>query len=272
MTLTYSGADGGTYSGGDGGTWGDHEPTYRLDGDPVPGLVSERRTFTTTELTFEVDATRYETLTQYRDTADKYERLSDTDGGFRTVDRAATDGRVTVTPPGRRQPPREEHTAFVGSFSATPRTQRQDAYRVALTFIDARDRTQTATATPTRGSNEWRVALSTGDIVTRRVQYNPEATISTAADTTTLVLILTAAETQLLEQAAAQQDAVSVREVPDGTNTYDDNSSGNRNTVTVTPPDAATELPSGAKVIADWTVALRARDAYRVTLTLGEPT
>lgn len=248
---------------------------WLVDGVPAKTLQSETRTHRSLSLALRVgEATRSAVLAPLRETAEKLDTLIAADGSFRTLDRAPTDGVYTLTPPPDRDPPREQRDYLVADYAERPLDQQSVSHAVEVEFRAGANREPDGSATDeTRASDEWAVDFRSAQIATKRVKYQRQSGTETAANTETLTLILTPTQTKILEESATRSGAVSVREVPDGPNSYDDDSASptDANTVTVTTPDGTDPMPDGDYVVVDWETEWLSAAAYRVQLTLGHP-
>lgn len=249
--------------------------SYLLDNQRSPTLVSETRTPQTLSLTLRVsEATRANVLAPLRSAAGKLDTLVAADGSFRTLDRSQSGNTLTVTPPSARQPPRTKREYLVAGYSERPLDQGSGSHEVTLDLRAASNREPDAQAVDeTRASDEWALDTRAGQIATHRVATDRESGMDTSAETESLTLILTPGQTATLEAAASRIGAVAVREVPDGPNSYDDNSTSptNANTITLTTPDGTSPMSGGDYVVVEWSTEWLSAAAYRVQLTLGQP-
>lgn len=250
-------------------------PYWAVDGTPVDRHVDERRDWQRLSLVWRVDnATKDATLSPLQNTANKYDIVPASDGSFSTLDRAATDGTVTLKPPVGREPPREERDYVVDQYSQRQVDRAGASHEVDVSFVALSNRDPDGSASnETRESDEWSFAFRAATIATSRVEVDIGTGTDTGADTVDLQLILDATQTKVLEESATRLEAVSVREVSDGANSVDDDSASpaNANQVTVTTPDGESPISDGTYVVMDWQTEWLSDRAFRVTLTLGDP-
>lgn len=248
---------------------------WAIDGTPVSEHVSETRDWQTLGLVFRADSTTLSNeLKPLKDTADKYEIVPASDGSFSTLDRAATDGVYKLTPPVGRRPPREERDYLVEQYTHRQLGQDGESHEVDVSFVAKSNREPDGTAMDeTRSSDEWSFAFRSATVATSRVTPDVNEGTNTAAETVDLTLLLDDVQTKILEESLTRLAAVSVREVPDGTNTVDDDSDGpaDANTFAVTTPDGESPIPDGNYVAMDWSSERRSDRLFRVDLTIGKP-
>lgn len=250
-------------------------PFWAIDDTPIDEHVSEIRDWQTLGLVFRVDSTTLSNeLTPLKDTAEKHEVVPASDGSFSTLDRASTDGIYTLTPPVGRDPPREERDYLVESYRQRQLDQAGTSHEVDLSFVAKSNRDPDGTATDElRASDEWAFDFRSAQVATTRVTPDVGEGTNTAAETVDLTLLLDATQTKVLEESLTRLAAVSTREVPDGTNTVDDDSDApaGANTFTVTTPDGESPIPDGNYVAMDWSTDWQSDRLFRVDLTMGKP-
>jgi hypothetical protein len=213
---------------------------------------------------------RLEQLRNVRAAAEKVDVVVDDEGRFRAVDRSREGNTYLVEPPVDERPPRETAEMLVADYSENRASKNDNKSEVEIVLQRPESRDATGgEPTQTADSGEFLFEFANGTIATRRVTPERSRAIDTAKDVESLRLVLTPGQALALETGATYPDAVSVVEVPDGTNLAQDNSSTNRQTVEVTAP-AAKEgvLASGTYVVAGWTSTRIDADSYEVSLDL----
>ena len=213
---------------------------------------------------------RLEQLRNVRAAAEKVDVVVDDEGRFRAVDRSRDGNTYLVEPPTDERPPRETADMLVADYSEERVSKQENKSEVTLTLQRPASRDATGDEpSQTRGTGEWLLEFHSGAIATRRITPERTSAVETAKDIESLQLVLTAEQTLVLETSATHPDAVSVVEVPDGTNLAQDNSSADRQTVEVT---AATGkegvLEGGTYVVAGWGSTRIDADSYEVSLDL----
>jgi len=213
---------------------------------------------------------RLEQLRTVRAAAEKVDVVVDDEGRFRAVDRSRDGNTYLIEPPTDERPPRETADMLVADYSEERVSKQENKSEVTLTLQRPASRDATGDEpSQTRGTGEWLLEFHSGAIATRRITPERTSAVETAKDIESLQLVLTAEQTLVLETSATHPDAVSVVEVPDGTNLAQDNSSADRQTVEVT---AATGkegvLEGGTYVVAGWGSTRIDADSYEVSLDL----
>lgn len=273
--LTYGNTTGGTYGNATkvhGGIYGYPSPYWRLDNVPLVQHTDETVTYKTLALSIQTgETTRDATLAPLRTGLGKHDVVDRSDGGYDTIDRAASDSSVTLKPPDERQPPRIEDDFYPASYSDRYADQNGTVYDVDLTFQRASNRAEVSPAVnESRASDEWSFIIRNQTVATTRV------TVDVAQDTggepdvdaAELTLIANATQAEGVETAATSLNLVSVRQVPDGSNIVDDDAPNNENTVDVTTPDNQDPLPQGNYTVRDWSSTELDDDAQRLQLRL----
>lgn len=269
--FTYGSTTGATYGGSTGALWSPGSDHWLLDGVPIASHVSEIRDWQTLQLTWRVSAATLDThLKPLKATAGKFETVSLADGAFSTLDRAPTGGIYTLTPPPARDPPRTERDYVIGQYDQRPLDQSIASHEVSVTFVatDARDPDGTA-VDETRASDEWGFQFRAAQIATTRVQADVTEGTETSAPIVELTLVLDASQTKTLEESVTHLEAVTVREVPDGPNTVDDDAPNDENSVVITTPDSHDPISDGEYAVLDWQTEWLSSRGYRVNLTLS---
>jgi hypothetical protein len=242
---------------------------WQVAGYPFEADVVES---TAKTLTLSAIVARYRLgqIRNVREAAEKVGVVVDDNGRFEAVDRSRTGNSYTVEPPARERPPRETADMLVADYSEERVSKQENKSEVELTLQRPASRDATGDEpSQTRGSGEWLLEFHSGAIATRRITPERQSAVETAKDVESLQLVLTAEQVLVLETSATHPDAVSVVEVPDGTNLAQDNSTDDRQTVEVTAPSGKEEvLDDGTYVVADWTSTRLDSDSYEVSLDL----
>jgi hypothetical protein len=214
---------------------------------------------------------RLKQIRNIRRDAEKVGVVIDDEGRFRAVDRSLDGNTYTVTPPVAEDPPHKEADMLVAGYNESRAAKQENKKNVEVTLQRPESRDATGgEPSETAGSSEWLFEFHSGTIATDRVTPEQETVVDVAEDVESLQLVLTAEQVLVLETSATYPDAVSVVEIPDGQNLAEDNSSADRQTVTVTAPSPAKEdvLATGDYVVADWTSTRLDSDSYEVSLSL----
>ena len=272
--FTYGGETGATYGPDAGAQWSPGDIHWWIDDTVLPVLVKETQTAQDLTLTWQTSRDRLNEFSKLQDTAEKLDTIAFGDGSFETVDRAAGDGVHTLTPPPERSPPREQRDYLVASYDERPLDRAVGEFEVSVTFRALSNRDPSGTRVDeTRASDEWSLACRSATIATTKVAPTIEQGTDTAADRVGLTLVLNPEQTRVFEESLGRVAASSVRQVPDGSNAWVDESASptDANTVAVTSPD--TEDPpfdDGDWVVASWETAALSSDAYQIDAVLGD--
>jgi hypothetical protein len=209
-------------------------------------------------------------IRKVREAAEKVGVVVDDNGRFKAVDRSRVGNKYTVKPPVAENPPRETTDMLVADYSEERVSKQENKSEVELVLQRPASRDKTGDEpSQTRETGEWLLEFHSGAIATRRITPERTSAVETAKDVESLQLVLTAEQTLVLETSATYPDAVSVVEVPDGTNLAQDNSTDDRQTVTVTAPSGKEEvLGDGTYVVDGWTSTRLDSDSYEVSLDL----
>lgn len=216
-------------------------------------VVSETRTWDALTLTFRVsDTVADEVLRPLNAKAGEVEVVMDNEGALRAYDRAGGANTWTLTAPYNRGATRfnpggpweREATYHVAKYEEEAVDQQGQRYDISVTLTPAASREPSGSGSDGAPDNgEWEFAFSDGRISTKRVRHEVTEEVKDGVTETTLNLILEPEQVRTLTESASYQGAVNVREVPDGDNKVEDNSSEKRNSVHVTPPhDYALEV------------------------------
>lgn len=244
---------------------------WLIDGTPFANVDVVESTAKSIKLSGIAARYRLKQLRRFRRDAEKVGVVIDDEGRFRAVDRSLDGNTYTVTPPISENPPHVKADMLVAGYNESRAAKQENKKNVEVTLQRPESRDATGgEPSETAGSTEWLFEFHSGTIATDRVTPEQETAVDVAEDVESLQLVLTAEQVLVLETSASYPDAVSVVEVPDGENLAEDNSSADRQTVTVTAPSPAKEdvLASGDYVVVDWTSTRLDSDSYEVTLDL----
>jgi len=240
----------------------------------VAGYPFEADTVESTAKTLTLSAVvaryRLGQIRNVREAAEKVGVVVDDNGRFEAVDRSRTGNTYTVEPPKRERPPRRVSDMLVADYSEERVSKQESKSEVEIVLQRPASRDPTGDEpSQTRETGEWLLEFANGAIATRRITPERQSAVETAKDVESLQLVLTAEQVLVLETSATHPDAVSVVEVPDGTNLAQDNSTDDRQTVTVTAPSGKEEvLDDGTYVVDGWTSTRLDSDSYEISLDL----
>jgi len=273
--FTYGSSSGATYGSDAGAQWSPGDMHWWIDDTVLPVLVKETQTAQDLTLTWQTSRDRLNEFSKLQDTAEKLDTIAFGDGSFETVGRAGSDGVHTLTPPPERSPPREGRDYLVASYDERPLDRAVDEFEISVSFRALKNRDPSGTRVDeTRASDEWSLTCQSATIATTKVAPTIEQGTDTAADRVGLTLVLDPEQTRIFEESLSRVAASSVRKVPDGTNTWVDESADptDANTVTITSPDNEDPpFDDGDWVVADWETTWLSAAAYRVDVVLGNP-
>lgn len=179
------------------------------------------------------------------------------DGGFDSVARAGTANQVELIPRTGRDDIRPVNTYFVDDYEETPRGTGAGEWEVEVTFVPIKEKAHdneygTFNSPPSEGDDPdlWLFEFDFGDVLSRRVTAEVERSPNNTITGATLNIVVLETEARVIEENAGKIGATFLREVPDGVDLLEDVSTGDRNTVTISPPDDGTNtLTPGDYVI-----------------------
>lgn len=245
---------------------------WSIDGTPVPGLTSETRTWQDLELAFRAPAARRNNDLRPLDSrAGSVDVITDSNGEFRSMDRAGGANTYGLVPPISRDPPRTPRDYRVDDYSDEMLDQRGADFRVSLTLVADESRTDSNGLAESRSDGEWLFELPRATVATARVGQAVATGSKDGEATKSVELVLDAGQTEAVESSLTALEAVTVHEVPDGENFAVDESPGSLSTVSVTAPAGGDDiLPSGEYAAVEWESEWRSEDSYLVSLELVE--
>ncbi|QCC57372.1 hypothetical protein [Natrinema thermotolerans] len=227
-----------------------------IAGHMIPELVDEIRDWQRLTLVFrsELSVVR-DGLRPLNANAGSLSVLERADGSFRATDRAGGDNTIDVEPPFRRRDHRPVRTWHVEEYEEEVIDQDGERYEATLELTASESKTLQEQyddiADSEVGSEEWLFDFETGSFVTRRVRHNIGKEGSDGVETTMLTLELEPRQVRILEENASKQAAVTVREVPDGSNFVSDAAA--ENTISLSVPDNVGDgISSGQFAIMEW--------------------
>lgn len=237
----------------------------------IDGVALSPTAVTVTPETIELTVpTRTQSTRDLLDTLDanagEVRRRNLADGTMQAFDTAAGGNTYTLSPQSRSVPPRTERAVHVDDIAREKSGPSGQTVTADITLVPTATRTRN-TRTDTDDTAQWRFTFSAGGrIVTNRIA----AQVNDDRESTTVSLVLTPLQTQTLEtNTAAVAGAVS-QSVPDGESLDRDTTPNSRQTVTVSPPDTASDPPleSGTYLALGWTTVGRGGGSYRIELEL----
>lgn len=212
-------------------------------------------TLTPTTLTLTIslrDAGARRTLRELDEDAGALARRELADGTIEYVDTADGDNTYTVTPSVRHQPPRIERDWLVGDISRDRASADTQAVLGTITLRGKQTRDPAAIGyDDADDADAWEFDFSDGRVVSRRV-----SAVQQPAGTTSLQIVLSPRQAELVESGAAAVAGAISNTVPDGQAFTRDTTPDDRQTVTVDPPADAADpaLKAGTYVVTGWTV------------------
>jgi len=260
--------DGETY---DGGSWdeeaapksvyipGEYDGTH-WDADPAQGqtwVIGDQQItvvgveITPTELSLDVRArtdSERRLLSTLDDNAGAFEDRTLADGTYQARDTAAGNNTFTIRPPTRLKPPRIVRDWLVDDVSRTRTSSDQQTIEATVTFVASQTRVPVVGYTDPSNTSEWSFAFADGTVVTASVADLQQG------ETTTIPLVLTDRQAELVESTVAAVGGSYTFEVPDGGTFTRDETPESRQSVTITVPDTASGAPidSGEYVVTGW--------------------
>lgn len=194
------------------------------------------------------------------------------DGSVTSTDLASGNNTYTLTPPDTRTADSlmTARDWLVAEYSERVLNATADGYEVELRFAPADSRSiGTGFVDQAPGTDDWEFDAQNGRVSTQRVAAQPETGVQAQTATTQLTLFLTPAQARVIVENCQRVAATRVREVPDGPNVVEDNTTNTTNTLSITPPDTGI-IDTGDYVVRDWSVTWVSDDYHRVELTIAE--
>jgi len=188
------------------------------------------------------------------------------DGGFDAVPRASEANEIQLQPATGREDIRPIRTYYVDDYEETPRGTGAGEWEVEVELIPEKEKAHdnehgTFGSEPTLSADQtehlgqfqlgaedigaddsdfWYFQFDFGDVLSRRVSADVERSPNDTIPGATLNIVVLKDEARVIEENAGKLGAKYLREVPDGEDLLEDTSNGNRNTVTISPPDVGT--------------------------------
>lgn len=247
-------------------------PNWRINGDQVKEFIDETRDWQQLELTFrapeDVAANSLRPLDQ---STGKYETVEMPDGSYKIIERAASGNEVTVEPPENRDDLRTVNEFVVDDYEEEMSDQDSTVYIVDLSLAGTGPKESTGDhGTVSADSTEYHFAFADGEVATRRVEREVSRGGISVEGARQLSVVLTEAETIVLEESLNRQGGVRIREVPDAPNIVEDTTADGRNTVTITPPSGESdpEIAADDYAVLEWETNLINDQRFQVSLTV----
>lgn len=180
--------------------------------------------------------------------AGAYEDRTLADGTYQARDTAGGSNTFTVRPSTRLRPPRVTRDWLVDSVSRTRTSTDQQAIEATVTFVAGGTRTPQTGHTDAADTSQWTFAFNGGTVVTASVADIQQG------ETTTIPIVLTDRQAELVESVTPAIGGAYTFEVPDDETFTRDETPTDRQSVTITSPDSVTNppLPDGEYVVTGW--------------------
>lgn len=221
-------------------------------------------------LSARVDAEIRSLLRRYAAQAGSVTVIDEVDGSWTAIDRSHSGVSPTLEVPDGNPPPFRSVATIVRRYSETRMSRAATAFDLNLEFVYQSSREPNSNApTETRASDEWLLNFDSGQIALSAVDVEQVNN----GERQRLTCTITPTQLTAVMDSAAYPAGATVRTVPGGDDWAVDESSGDRQTVTVTPPDdrqGTTGYPEGDYVILDWSAELVAPQRYRLQLGIRE--
>lgn len=242
--------------------------TWQLDNDDLGELVSEKRKWQTLKLKIRTqDPT---VARRMKDRAGELEVIPKSDGSYKAVDRAGGLNTFDLFPPSGREDVRTSQKYLAQNYNESVIDQQGNTYEVTLSLMAEDPKTKAEDyGTTAKGNNEWKFSFDAGEIATTRVKHNVARLGEKGVEGLQLNMGLEASETIIVEESLRRLNGVTVRDVPDGENIAEDDSTGQVCTVNVQIPDRATgDVESGDYVVSEYNTNWLNEAFYRVKLKM----
>jgi len=246
---------------------------WAIGGRMVPEFVDEIRDWQRLTLVFRtpIDIVR-DVLRPLDANAGSLSLVERADGSFKVTDRAGGSNTFDVEPPFGREDVRPVRVWHVGEYEDEVIDQDGERYEATLELTaseskslqeqyDDIDQTEVA-------SDEWLFDFNVGSFATRRVRHDIGKEGTDGVETTMLTLELEPRQVRILEENASKQAAVTIREVPDGSNFVSDAAAENTLSLTV-PNNVGDGISSGDFAVMDWETEWLNDAFYEVSLEIA---
>lgn len=219
-------------------------------------------------LTFACAPPAREVLRVLADQTAKIRRTDRAAGSFVAADASFSGATVELRPPLDRRPPFRRETVLVRGYDEARGSRARVRENVALDTDYQSSREPDGNApTETRSSDQWSLGFANGTLALDAADVEQ----ATAGELQRLSTTVTATQLTALLDSPGYPAGATVRAVPGGDDYVVDESEGDRQTVTVTPPDdrqGDPGYPEGDFVILGWEASRVAPTRYRVRLDI----
>lgn len=205
--------------------------------------------------------------------AGKFKVVNQPDGSF-SVESFGSNA-LTVTPPSGIQSVIESgEDVHLSDLDARHIDDEGNEYRLTLSFHLAQNRQLGTTTAQTRNTGEWLFAFNGGnEIATHRLRQGGGDVKRGGVDGSNHQVALTSTQARMWVESASRINAVSTREVQDGPNAVEDNTTNNTNTFTLTTPTGGDAiLPADDYIVRDWSLEWLNNDYWNCRFTVSPKT
>lgn len=261
------------------------DPNWKVDGAGVTRRTREVATHRTLTLGFRVTtALLTSTLRPLKANEGKVDVLRTDDGGHSAVDRANGANTFTLDPPERRKPLRQAADYHVARYEESLISEAVDEWQVELELVRSENRTDSETNSEALsggatfdwvfdqafGPSVWGFDTANGSISTESVDAEFLGTGADGVKRFELQMRLTSDQAHHWETEFDRLGGVRIQPIPDAANKAVDDTGGDANTMTVSPPTTGSEVPSGEYVVLSWS-STRINEAFQgVTAEIAE--
>jgi len=270
-------------------------PNWAIGQRVIGDLVDEIRTYDSMELTVRVDkGTLEDVIRPLAVGAGKVQVVPDTGGGFTIVGRGSGDF-LALNPPTDRKDVRPVDTWKVQNIEEEVVGKSGQEFEVTLEVVPEKEKAfdneygtlgspltkdyegqqflgDFALGADDVGADDagdWYFEFEQGDIITKRVTMDVQREPSNALSGIELTFLAEPEEVRVMEESISKLEALDKQNVPDGENLVKDNSSDQRNIVSITPPlDARGTLAVGDYYVEAWETEYLQAGAYQITMTI----
>lgn len=245
---------------------------WRINGRSIQAFIDEERTWQELTLSFRPDVAEVEGLREVDRGAGKLEIVEYSDGDYRVIDRSSGDNKIVAEPPVTRRELRTHNDYHLEEYDEQVKDQTGETYEVDLTLVADSPKESVENGSVEPESDEWLFEFVDGDVATDRVEREVGRGGKSIEGSTELSLAVQTEEAIIIEGSLNRLAAIDLREIPDGTDLAEDETSDDRNTVTISTPDERDPdelfLKSGEYVVEHYTTTLINDEFQQVNLEI----
>lgn len=254
---------------------------WSLEEQVLGDTLEEVRTWNSMELTIRYEKSEVQDeIDVITESSDKSSLKELTFGGFRTVDTGDGTNMLELNAPSHKSDVRSVNKWFVEDYSIEMVGRDGEVFDIELDLLPAIEKDiegefgtldEFDPPSDSQESDKFYFDFEFGSLSIRRVSVDTTETSDGTTDVNEITLVCLPDEVRLIEENFAKQNAVYVRNVPDGVDVVRDESDGGRQTVFISPPDGRDKpIPEDEYIVRSWETVWNG-SSYTVTLELAKP-